>query len=295
MTSSNALSNRQIARAALVVLLGFLASGVLGLVRTAVISATFGTTNASDAFNTAQRIPEALFVLVAGGALGSSFIPVFSRFLNQQDDQGAWRLASAVMTLVFLVATALAVLVALFAPQIVDGFLAHGKPPEVQALTTSLTQMMMVTTVIFSVSGLLMGILNAHQLFMLPALALSMNNLGLIFGALVLARIMPPVAGEKANIYGLAIGAIIGAALHLAIQLPGLPQVKARLRFNPYPRVPGVREVLLLMGPRVLGLGIVQINFLVNAALANSMIAGSYTALTAVQIVFHSPEQVCCY
>jgi putative peptidoglycan lipid II flippase len=280
MTSTNALTNRQIARAALVVLLGFLASGVLGLVRTAVISATFGTTNASDAFNTAQRIPEALYVLVAGGALGSSFIPVFSRFLAQNDEEGAWRLASAVMTLVFWITAAMAVLVALFAPQIVDSFLARGKPPEVQALTTTLTQIMMLTTVIFSVSGLLMGILNAHQVFTLPALALSMNNIGLIFGALVLAHVLPPAAGEKANIYGLAVGAILGAALHLAIQLPGLPRVKARLRFLPDWHVSGVREVLVLMGPRVLGLGIVQINFLVNAALSNSMVAGSYTALT---------------
>src|SRR5262249_19039085 len=151
---------------------------------------------------------------------------------------------------------------ALFAPQLVDGFLARGKPADVQALTTTLTQIMMLTTVVFSVSGLLMGILNAHQEFTLPALALSMNNIGLIFGALVLARVRPPVEGEKANIYGLAIGAILGSVLHLAIQLPGLPRVKARLRFLPDWRILGVREVLLLMGPRVLGLGIVQINFL---------------------------------
>ena len=77
------LSNKQIARAAVVVVGGFLASGVLGLVRTAAFSSTFGASDALDAFYAAQRIPETLFVLVAGGALGSSFIPVFARFLTE--------------------------------------------------------------------------------------------------------------------------------------------------------------------------------------------------------------------
>lgn len=283
-TAARILSNRQIARAAVVLLFGFITSGVLGLIRTAIFSATFGTSEALDAFYAAQRIPEALFVLVAGGALGSSFIPVFARFLASGDTAGAWRLASAVMSVSATLAAVLAVLVTLAAPVIVPMFLVPLKPPEVQALTVTLTQTMMVTVVIFSISGLLMGILNANQIFTLPALALSMNNIGLIFGAVVLARWLPPVSGpgqaHDANIYGLAIGAVIGAALHMLIQIPGLRRLEARLRFLPDPRIPGVRDVILLMGPRVLGLAVVQINFIVNSALASGMVEGSYTALT---------------
>ncbi len=281
--SSNALSNRQIARAAAVVLVGFLGSGLLGLVRTAIFSSTFGTTDALDAFYAAQRIPEALFVLVAGGALGSSFIPVFARYLTAKDQEGAWRLASAVMTLSALAATVLAVMVAVLAPILVPAILVPGDSPAVQALTVSLTQVMLVTVIIFSVSGLMMGILNAHQLFILPALALSMNNIGLIFGALVLTRVLPSTQigdSVSASVYGPAIGAVIGALLHLLIQLPGLRPINARLRFLPAFGVPGVREVLTLMAPRVLGLAIVQINFIVNAALSSRMVEGSYTALT---------------
>jgi putative peptidoglycan lipid II flippase len=284
MITTRALSNRQIARAAGVVLLGFLTSGALGLIRTAIFSATFGTSVALDAFYAAQRIPETLFVLVAGGALGSSFIPVFARFQSADDHDSAWRLASAVMSISATIAGVLALLVGLFAPLLVPPLLVPGKSPEVQALTVSMTQIMMLTVVIFSVSGLLMGILNAHQIFALPALALSMNNIGLIIGALVIARVIPATTGPgqagTTNVYGLAFGAVLGALLHLLIQLPGLPQVKARLRFLPNPRVPGVREVLLLMGPRVLGLAVVQINFMVNAALSSNMVDGSYTALT---------------
>lgn len=278
------LSNKQIARAALIVIGGFLASGVLGLVRTAAFSVTFGAGDALDAFYAAQRIPEALFVVVAGGALGSSFIPVFARYFSNNDDQrDAWRLASAVMSCVFVLATALTVLMILLAPAVVPGLLEPSASAEQQALTTSLTQMMLVTVAIFSVSGLLMGILNARQVFTLPALALSMNNLGQIFGALVLTRLMP----SGAEIYGLALGAVLGALLHLLVQLPGLPKIGAKLRFLPDPRVPGVREVLVLMGPRVLGLAVVQINFIVNVNLTSGMAEGSRSALTtAWQLLF---------
>jgi putative peptidoglycan lipid II flippase len=308
MTGSRALSNSQIARAAIVVLVGFVASGVLGLVRTAVFSGTFGASSELDAFYAAQRIPEMLFTLVAGGALGSSFIPVFARFLAKEDNDGAWRLASATMTFSALAAALLAIILVVLAPVLVPALLVPGKGPDQQSITVTLAQIMLATTFIFSISGLIMGILNAHQMFMLPALALSMNNIGLIFGALVIARILPPstelflsnlttqyehgggslaingplwAARElgKANIYGLAAGAILGALLHLAIQLPGLPRVRAKLRPLLRWRTEGLREVLTLMGPRVLGLGIVQINFAVNIAFASTMIAGSLTAL----------------
>jgi putative peptidoglycan lipid II flippase len=305
MSGSKALSRQQIFFAALVVLIGFLASGVLGVVRTAVFSATFGASAELDAFYAAQRIPEMLFTLVAGGALGSSFIPVFSRYLTADDQNGAWRLASSVMTLSASAAAILAILLAILAPILVPALLVPGKPSDQQALTTTLTQLMLITTVIFAISGLLMGILNAHQRFLFPALALSMNNIGLIVGALVIARILPtpndvlrdfmdvrahtdaiifaPNALTqhlgRSNVYGLAIGAVLGAILHLVIQLPGLQMIKARLRVVYDWRFEGVREVMVLMGPRVLGLAIVQINFAVNIAFASTMIEGSLVAL----------------
>lgn len=177
---SNALSNRQIVRAALVVLIGFLASGVLSVVRTAVFAATFGASYQLDAFLAAQRIPEALFVLVAGGALGSAFIPVFARLL-EQDTQQAWRFASATMTFSALSAMILSAVAFLTAPLFVPWLIAPDSVgSDVQALTIHLMQIMLLTPMIFSVSGLVMGILNVHQLFLLPSLAISMNNIGLI-------------------------------------------------------------------------------------------------------------------
>ncbi len=310
--SSSALSTRQLARAALVVLLGFAASGLLGLLRQSMIASTFGASAALDSYFAAQRIPEMLFVLVAGGALGSSFIPVFTRFLQAEDQRGAWRLARTVMRWALGAASALAILIALLAQPIVTTFLAPDAAPERAALIVDLTRIMLLTVPIFAFSGLMMGVLNAHQSFTLPALAAAMYNVGQIFGALVLARALPAlvVGGEtSANVYGLAWGVVLGAALHLAIQVPGIRRVwagttgetgMARGRTHApsaeehgqthgsaptdttdaVPRA--AREVLLLMLPRVLGLAVVQINFVVNVALAYPprMIEGSVSAFT---------------
>lgn len=314
-TPSKALSNAQIIRAALVVLLGFVASGVLGLVRTAVFAGTFGASAELDAFYAAQRIPEMIFTLVAGGALGSSFIPVFSRYLTGEDDKTthAWKLASAVITLSATAAVLLAIVIALAAPVLVPQILVPGATAPEQALTTTLTQVMLVTTVIFSISGVMMGILNANQVFLLPALAASLYNIGMIFGALVLTQVLPPNndlsltnavkaiadnrpfyidapiwwANEigKGNVFGLALGAVLGAFLHLAVQIPGLPRIGAKLRPLFAWRLEGVREVLVLMGPRVLGLAVVQINFAVNIIFASSMVDGSLVALNTAWIL----------
>jgi putative peptidoglycan lipid II flippase len=267
----SALTNRQIARAAGIVMLAYVASGVLGIVRNAAISYAFGAGARLDAFVAAQRVPETLFVLVAGGALGSAFIPVFTRFLADDDEAGAWRLANGVITLVFAAATTLALLAFVLADPIAHYLLVPKADADTQALTAELMRIMLLTVIIFGVSGLMMGILNAHQHFLAPALAPSMYNVGLIFGALVLAR--------DGNVHGLAWGAVIGAGLHLAIQVPVLLRLEFRYRPLFSLAVPGVQEVLLLMGPRILGLGVVQVNFWVNTALASGMMKGSITAL----------------
>jgi len=279
-THRDALNNRQIVRAVLIVLLGFLASGVLGLVRTMLFGVTFGTGQELDAYYAAQRLPELLYTLVAGGALGSSFIPVFARFRAQGDEAAAWRLASAVLSLALAAAGVLALVLAVLAPWFVPAVLVAGAPPEQAALTTQMTQIMLVTVVIFTGSGLLMGILNAHQLFLLPSLALIGNNLGQIAGALVaLIAIRSFDVPPSQAIYALAFGAVVGSLLHLTVQIPGLRQVGARLMARFDPRTPGAKEVLLLMLPRVLGLAMVQINFTVNVILTSSMVAGSLSAL----------------
>lgn len=282
MTRSNALTNRQVLEKAIIVLFGFLASGVLGFIRTAVLSGQFGTSAALDTFVAAQRIPETIFVLVAGGALGSSFIPVYAKY-REQDPDHAWRLASAVMTLASVAAAILGLVVILLAEPLVQLVLLPGRTIEEQQLTVDMVRLMMVTPFIFSISGLVMGILQSHSLFLLPSIAISMNNIGIMIGALVIAPMLAPHpnVGQVAdsNVVGLAYGAVLSALLHLGVQLPGLVKIRAKLRPIFSWHIAGVVEILRLMGPRVLGLAVVQVNFLVNINLSSNMVEGSLTAL----------------
>jgi putative peptidoglycan lipid II flippase len=268
-----ALTGRQIAQAASLIMAALILSGILGLIRQVAISAAFGAGRDLDAFYAALRLPETLFVLVAGGALGSAFIPVFARFLARDDFAGAWRLASATLTLVTLTGTFISGVCFVFALPIVETFLIPNADTASQYLTAELMRIMLVTVIIFGASGLVMGILNGYQRFLAPALAPSLYNVGLIFGAVGLA--------PEFGVHGLAWGAVIGAVLHLLVQIPVLVRLDYfHLRPDPNPRVLGVVEVLTLMAPRVLGLGIVQVNFWVNAALTSGMMEGSLTALT---------------
>jgi putative peptidoglycan lipid II flippase len=281
-TASSA--TRQIARAATLVMALFLLSRIAGLAREMIISARFGTSAELDAYLAAFRVPDLLFQLVAGGAVGSAFIPVFTGCLTRRDLKGAWRVFSAVTNLVLIILTGLAVVAGLAAPWLVQTILAPGFTPEQQALTVSLMRWMLVSTVVFGVSGIVMGVLNSFQHFLLPALAPLIYNLCIIAGALFLA----PTLG----IYALVIGVVAGALLHLDVQLFGLWWYGAHYRAILGLRDPSVREVGRLMGPRVLGLAVVQINFWVNTLLASSLVEGSISSLNYAWLLMLLPQGI---
>ncbi|HET7376174.1 MAG TPA: lipid II flippase MurJ, partial [Anaerolineae bacterium] len=268
MTNS---SHRQIARAAAVVMITFIASRVLGLARDIVISAHYGTSDALDAYYAASRLNDLIFTLIAGGALASAFIPTFAGYLAREDETGAWRITSHIINILLIALSIVSLLAAIFAAPIVSGLLGIGFDPAKQELTASLLRLLLIAPTIFGISGVVMGILNAKQNFWLPGLAPSMYNLGMIGGVIFLSATY--------GIYGLAIGAVAGAALHLIVQLPGL--IKAGARYSPRLglRDPGVRQVFRLMAPRVLGLATVQLNFIVETILASTLGTGAVSAL----------------
>ncbi len=278
-------ANRQIARAAGTVMLAFVLSNVVGLVRQILISRAFGTGAAIDAFNAASTYPDLIFNLVAGGALASAFIPTFTALLAQEKRAQAWHLASSIVNLVLLLLTALSFLSALFAPAIVGHILAPDFSPAQQALTAHLLRILLIAPSVFGLSGLLMGILNAHQVFWLPALAPTMYWLGMIFGVVALA--------PSWGIDGLAWGAVLGAFLHLGVQIPGLLRLPER-RYLPTLglRTPHVREVGRLMAPRLLGVAVVQLNFVVNTLIASGQPEGSLTAIKVAWAVMTMPQVV---
>lgn len=275
---------RQIAKAATLVMALFVVSRVFGLVREMVVGALFGTSAAYDAYQAAARIPEMIFLVVAGGALGSAFIPAFADHMAKEDYAGAWRLASAIVNLALIVLTVTAGLTAVFAPALVRTVIAPGFEPPQQALTARLLRLMLLSPVIFGVSGIVMGALNAHQHFLLPALAPSVYNLSIIGGALLL--------GPHLGVMGMAVGVVVGAALHLLVQVPGLMRYGARYIPTLGLDDPSVREVGRLMAPRVLGTAVIQLNFVVNNSLASMMGEGAVSAINYAWLLMMLPQGV---
>lgn len=279
-------ANQQIARAAGTVMVAFIISNLVGVIRGMVITRAFGTSVEMDSFNAANRIAELLFNLVAGGALGSAFIPTFTGFLTREDKEGAWKLASGVINLVFLALILISVLAWIFAPQIVRYGLFLLVPDAnigQEALTISLLRTMLPSVVIFGISGLVMGILNAYQVFLIPAIAPAMYSLGMIFGTWFLP--------ESWGIQRLAIGVVGGALLHLLVQIPRLLRLPDRAyHFFLGLRDKVVLEVFKLMGPRLLGVAVVQLNFIVNTVIALGQPAGSVTAIALAFTLMLMPE-----
>ncbi len=249
----------------------FIVSRVLGLVREIAISYQFGTSSALDAYIAAFRIPDLLFNLVAGGALASAFIPPFTKLLAVGDTRGGWRLATQVINLVFVIVAVLSLVAAIFAEPLVRLSVGVGFAPEQQELTASLMRLMLITPAVFAVSGIVMGILNAQHEFLLPAAAPVIYNLSIITGALVLA--------PRLGVYGLAIGVVCGALLHLFIQVPWLVRRQIQYTASLGIHDAGVREVVRLVIPRTVGIAAVQFNFLINTILASTLPAGSLAAL----------------
>ncbi|HUV74457.1 MAG TPA: murein biosynthesis integral membrane protein MurJ [Anaerolineae bacterium] len=274
----------RLARAATLVIGAFILSRALGLGREIIIGSEFGTTRELDAYLAAFRIPDLIFQLIAGGALGSAFIPTFTTYLARGREREAWRLASSIMNLVLVVLTACAVLAGLLAPWLVTTVVVPGFTADEQALTVQLMRIMLVSPVVFGLSGVIMGILNSRQHFLLPALAPAVYNLCIIGGAVLLAPTM--------GIHGLAVGVVAGSFMHLAIQIPQL--VRQRMSYSPVIDVyhAGVREVGRLMLPRMLGLATMQINFMVNTFLASTLVEGSLAALNYAWLMMMLPQGI---
>ncbi len=252
---------RSILRNFSVVMVAFVLSRVLGLLRDVVIAARFDQTE-RDAYYAAFRIPDTIFLLVVGGAVSSAFIPVFSAQRTQGKDAAAWRLASTLINLSIILVSLFGIVAALLAPQIIGGLIAPGYTGEKLQLTISLTIVLMLSPLFMGLGAWAQGILNAEHRFVLSAFAPVFYNLGIIVGALLFAPYM--------GVMGLAVGVVLGAILHFASQLPGLLRLGMKYQVRLNLRDAGVGEVLRLIGPRLLGQIAFQANFIIITSFASS-------------------------
>jgi putative peptidoglycan lipid II flippase len=246
-------------RNSLIVMGGFVLSRVTGLLRDVIASYFFGTSAAAAAYNYAFTIVDLLYLVIIGGALGSSFIPVFIEVWERDGQPRAWRLASAVVTWSLLVLAAASGVIFAAAPWLVRALYGgEGFDEPTLALTTQLTRLFLLSPLLLGLGGLAMAALNARDHFTLPALAPSIYNLGIIGGAM-----LAPWLG----IWGMAWGVVVGALLYLLVQLPGLLGIGMRLRLQFGRGMEEVGRVARQMGPRVLGQTAAHASFVVTFAL----------------------------
>jgi putative peptidoglycan lipid II flippase len=266
--------------AALILGVTSLGSNILGMIRSRMIASQFGASHTTDIFYASFKIPDLIFSLLVLGAVASAFIPVFVDSLSKKDKEEANRVASNFLNFLLLCTLVLSVVVFVLArklvPFLLPGFFANGAPDAGTFETTvNATRIMIISPIIFAISGVFGAILNSHKKFLAYALAPLVYNIGIIIG------IMFFVNKFGNPVYGLLAGVLLGAVLHMLIQLPSVLLTGFKYRpllvFGKY-RLP---EIIKLMAPRVLSIGVGQINLLVDTVIASYFTRiGGITILT---------------
>lgn len=279
-------AGRSVARSAGVVSIAVMFSRVLGLVRETVFARFFGAGFLYDAFVVAFKIPNILRDLFAEGALSAAFVKVFTDYQIRRNENEAWRLASLVFNVLAVVMSSITVVGILAAPYFVP-LLAWRFPPEKAALAVTLTQIMFPFILLVALAALAMGVLNTKGRFGIPASASTAFNIASIVFGLSMAywlsgggweisidkNAVPSDAAQWA-IIGMAVGTLIGGAAQLLIQVPSLLGVG--FRFSPVLDMldPGVKRVMRLMGPAIIGTSAVQVKVLVDVFVVSGIEGG---------------------
>lgn len=282
----------RIGRAALILQGAFIASRILGLLRTSMFAFIFGTTITSDAFLQAFLVPDLIFNIVAGGALSSAFIPVFTYYIiGERDEKSAWHVANSALNLAVAIMMGLALIAIIFAPWIVPiynpGLSATKTGQQELNLIISLTRIMLLQSIILGGGVIINSVLNARQNFMLPATGTVLYNVGLILGLLpgFVLRFHGPLnpAGTQSAIYLATWGVVLGALLQVGIQIPGVIKVGMRYRFTFDWHHPGVIQVGRQMVPRIINAAMLYFSTFVDRSLILIMAAGITIGMTATQ------------
>jgi putative peptidoglycan lipid II flippase len=256
-----------------------LASRVLGLVRDQVLAAFFGAGNDMDAFVVAFRIPNLVRDLFAEGAMSAAFVPTFTRELTLRGKRDAWRLGNNVLNALLITTGVLVAVAMVFARPLIHFYAGDfANVPGKIELTVQLTRIVLPFLTTVAVAAAAMGMLNSLHHYFVPALAPAMFNAATIVLVIALAPLMPGFGQPR--IMAVAVAALAGGIGQVAIQWPALRREGFR-----YARVfdasdPGLRRMLILMGPGMIGMAATQVNLFVNTLLATSQGTGAASWLT---------------
>jgi len=256
-----------------------LLSKLLGLLRNRLLATSFGAGSDLDVYFAAFRLPDLVFnILIAGGIL-VAFLPIFSEYYSKKEEE-AWKFTNNLLGVFFILMIGISLFFLIFAPFFVK-LIAPGFSLEQFNMTVLLTRIMFLSPLILGISNIFSGVLHFFNKFIAYSLSPLVYNLGIIFGIIFLS----PIFG----ISGVAIGVILGALLHLLIQVGSsfLCGFKLKLAFNF--KGSGIKKVFYLMIPRIAGIAAGQFNFLVITAIASSLEKGSITIFNFANSIFEVP------
>jgi putative peptidoglycan lipid II flippase len=259
----------KVARAAFLITGAFMFSSILGLVRTFLFSYVFGATGVSTAYIQAYLIPNLLYTVVAGGALSSAFIPVFTRYAEGlKDEKSAWHIASSALNLAVVVMISLSFVAFLLAPILVPLYtpVVPGFTLADQELTVTLTRIMLLQAIVLGSGVIISSVLNAKQDFTRTAIGTILYNVGLIIGLLPGFFLASHTRTGVSNIavYSATWSVVLAAALQVGIQIPGLFKVKMRYTFSFDWKHPGVRQIGRQMIPRAINAAMLSFSTVVD-------------------------------
>ena len=254
-------------------------SRVLGLVREIVTANYFGVAGKVNAFTVAFQIPNLIRALVADAALSSAFVPVFSELLEKGERKRAWRVASSLFWLMLLGLSALSAIYILIAPWVMSLF---GNPGGDQALAVGLSRVLFPIVTLLGVSGIVVGILNSYDEFTVPAISPVFWNLAIIVG-LVIG--VPQATTMNAKLYVYAFSILIATVIQTLLPMPWLRGRDGHLQMVIDWRDPAVKRVFVLMVPVTLGLGLINVNAVIDTFFASRFINGNL-APSAIQKAF---------
>lgn len=275
-----------IARNAALFSIGTAISRVAGLAREIVAASFFGTSGAASAYALAYQIPSLFSNLVANAALSAAFVPVFTDLLQQGRRREASALASALLWLILIVVGALTALFVLLAGVIMPLFTGAGFSSHLDSLTVGLAQVMFPVVLLLGLNSLFLGILQSHDRFGVQSFSPAVWNLVII---VVLVLLRGSFTGAD-QIYALAIGVLVGTVVQLAMAGAALGRIDIRLGFSLDWRNPRVRHVLLLMFPVTIGLGIMNLDQLINAAFGTLVSKEATAAIERAFRIYMLPQ-----
>ncbi|MEA1909757.1 MAG: murein biosynthesis integral membrane protein MurJ [Patescibacteria group bacterium] len=266
--------------ATVVLAVASLVSRIFGLVRDRSLAAHFGAGDVLDSYFAAFKIPDFIFNLLLLGALSSAFIPLFTEYMQRNGKGEAWSFVNTLINIGVAVLAVILLTIAIFAPQLAH-LIAPGFEPDKLDMTVNLMRIMLLSPLFFGISNLAGGILNSFKNFVVYAIAPILYNLGIIIGIWWLV----PMFGY----IGLAYGVVLGAFMHMLIQIPSVFALGYKYKMHIDWKHPALKKMAWLMTPRIFGVAAQQLSLLANTIIASTLAIGSITVLNLGQNLYSLP------